>query len=730
MNYFKILIKQIILCTLFLGIVSISHAQPAVEFIRTFHGSGDENFQDIYAVSDSGFIMCGYTRDNFDNWNSFVVRTDCNGETIWSRIYDFPNISNSIIETDEGGFLIGGSGGSFGAMLIDGDGDVIWHRNYGDGVCEAVIELKNGNFLLGGIGGGGRLILIDVEGDPIWDRSDYQGGSRIYALRETDGEAVAAGYGWLGQELRYWTLKVNLEEGEEIWNNLYDHDAQGLCYSLVSSGDGGFALGGGETNRVTLIKIASDGREQFHQRYQRLSQNDMSYCLVKTDDDGYAFVGRGYVGGDDRIRALTIRTTAHGDVRWSQIYDLGEDERFTGESSLWSVVVGYDGAIIAAGSALRRDNGEGLGKDAIIMKLAPEMLHPMVIYHVPNDTVLSVLPGDTTQFIVVAEDEVGQELEYNWFLGESAIAGDTTVTIHWDELGEYLVQCRVANDEYTATVNWHVTVTRLYIDTHSPDSLDIVVRRNTAVDFEVSTRLIGGGFPDYEWRLDGEVLEDAFRDNISILFEHGRNHEVEAWAYLGELSDNVIWQVSMMNMIVDYWPQQLYFEATTNTIIEFMIEPFDPQDESLNILWTVNGDSIGNRTWAFIDFDSIGEQQVAVFVSDSVSSDSMSWTIQVNPNSVDSHDISLLPDIPTLYPPTPNPFNSQTTVRYALPVSGQVRLELFDINGRLVYKLIDQHHAIGWYHVAINCDQLVSGVYFIKMTTDRQVHTQKVLLLR
>lgn len=248
MNCSKPFAASIILCALLSGVLSISYCQPTTEFIRAFHSSGDEAFNDIYAVSDSGFIMCGYTRDTLDNWNSFVVRTDKNGDEIWSRVYNSSTYAKSVIETDDGNFLFGchnrGEDDSqFHAMMIDEGGNIIWQRNYDVGGCEAVIELKNDNFLLGGWGDGeGRLILINDEGDPMWSHYyDIDRGKRIYALRETDGGAVAAGIG--GRPDHFWALKVDLEDGEPIWSQLYD-DVDGFkCYSMVSDEDGGFALG-------------------------------------------------------------------------------------------------------------------------------------------------------------------------------------------------------------------------------------------------------------------------------------------------------------------------------------------------------------------------------------------------------------------------------------------------------------------------------------------------------
>jgi hypothetical protein len=164
--------------------------------------------------------------------------------------------------------------------------------------------------------------------------------------------------------------------------------------------------------------------------------------------------------------------------------------------------------------------------------------------------------------------------------------------------------------------------------------------------------------------------------------------------------------------------------------MEFMIEPFDPQDNSLNILWTLDGDSLADRSWTFINFDSSGFHQVAAYVSDSTESDSMTWNIDVSPNSIELSDLSLLPDTPTLYPPSPNPFNSKVTLRYFLPTSDYVKMELFDLTGRLITSIFEGEQSAGTYEVVHNGDDMVSGVYFVRLTVKDKVNTCKALLLK
>ena len=719
---------KLIMISLLLGYTVTSSAQPPVEFLRNYHAGGDETFHDIYAVSDSSFIMCGYSADSMDNFSSYVLRADRNGEAIWSRTYGDITIANSIIETDDGNFLIGGSGnGQFYAMLIDGEGDIIWRCDYDEGRCLAVIELKNGDFLLGGRGSDGRLILINEDGDPLWDNNYAPGGSEaINALRETDGGAVATGYA--RNPSHFWALKVDLEEGETIWSNNFNEVGGGRGYSMVSSADGGFALSGWKTGVPTgflLLKIDDEGEEQFHHNYQRDYGAEDNYCLVGLDDGGYALVGTAGVR-NGRYAPLAIRTTPQGEVRWRQIYNLSEDERFTGTSWFFSVTKAYDGSIVAAGWATRSEEDQ-FGDDGIIIKLAPEILNPIVMYHSPEDTMLSVLSGDTTQFIVVAEIPLNDSLGYEWFFGDSSLGGDTTVTMEWDELGDYIVQCRVSSFEFTTAITWHVNVTDFYIDSYSPPILNLPIRRNGSIDFSVSTRATADDPVEYVWLLDDEQIADD--DSVSIRFERGREHSVTAVASQGELSDSVTWRVMVNDLIVDYMPAQFDLSVPVDTTFEFELFPFDPNDDSLRFTWTVNGDSISNRSWLLMNFDEQGVYSITVYVSDTTESDSLTWEVNVQPNSIHT-DAPRHPDTPTLQAPTPNPFNSRTRIGYSLPIEAQIDLGLYDISGRRVVTLYSGVRAAGVWSATLDGSDLSSGIYFVGMSIGEQRLLQKVVLVK
>ncbi len=111
-------------------------------------------------------------------------------------------------------------------------------------------------------------------------------------------------------------------------------------------------------------------------------------------------------------------------------------------------------------------------------------------------------------------------------------------------------------------------------------------------------------------------------------------------------------------------------------------------------------------------------------------------TVQVSVGTdVDDTDGSQLPRYFALSQNYPNPFNPTTVIEFALPRASDVRIELFDITGRLVRTLADGPMAAGTYSVTFDGrsssgNQLATGVYFYRLQADSFVATKKMLLMK
>ena len=83
----------------------------------------------------------------------------------------------------------------------------------------------------------------------------------------------------------------------------------------------------------------------------------------------------------------------------------------------------------------------------------------------------------------------------------------------------------------------------------------------------------------------------------------------------------------------------------------------------------------------------------------------------------------------------PNPFNPETSIQYALPEETHVTLEIYDIRGTLMKKLVDSMQPAGDYSVSWDATDLndrpaPSGIYLYRLSTTDYSASRRMILLR
>ncbi len=89
-----------------------------------------------------------------------------------------------------------------------------------------------------------------------------------------------------------------------------------------------------------------------------------------------------------------------------------------------------------------------------------------------------------------------------------------------------------------------------------------------------------------------------------------------------------------------------------------------------------------------------------------------------------------LPDAFVLTQNYPNPFNPSTNIRYELPETAEVRLEVFNLLGERVATLVDTRQEAGRHQVSFDAGSLSSGVYLYRLQAGDFVQTRKLTLIR
>jgi len=197
-------------------------------------GSNDDILTSAIQTSDGGYILGGYsfsgisgnktqqTQGGYDYW---IVKTDAFGTILWDRDYGGfqMDILNSIIQTTDGGYAMGGLSSSdiggdktqplwgwmdFWIIKTDGIGNILWDRDIGGTTSQDefgyIIQTADGGYLLSGtsyssISGDKTennlgseqswVVKIDQFGTKDWDKTLLTSGHDEcgFAIQSSDG---------------------------------------------------------------------------------------------------------------------------------------------------------------------------------------------------------------------------------------------------------------------------------------------------------------------------------------------------------------------------------------------------------------------------------------------------------------------------------------------------------------------------------------------------------------
>ena len=105
-------------------------------------------------------------------------------------------------------------------------------------------------------------------------------------------------------------------------------------------------------------------------------------------------------------------------------------------------------------------------------------------------------------------------------------------------------------------------------------------------------------------------------------------------------------------------------------------------------------------------------------------------TIDLDAGSTDTEDGFELPSAIALEQNYPNPFNPSTQIRFSLPNSSDVQLEVFDMLGRRVASLASGTLPAGTHEVTFDASDLSSGLYLYSIASAGQKITRTMTLVK
>ncbi|MBT5354223.1 MAG: hypothetical protein HOL56_03910 [Flavobacteriales bacterium] len=291
----------------------------------------DEKFFSVEQTTDGGYIVCGYTNPANADPNVYLMKTDGSGDTLWTKVY--PGINGergySVQQTTDGGYI----------------------------VCGTVTDLDLNNILNYG-NQDVYLIKIDDNGLEQWSQTF---GGIFHEYGESVQQTIDGGFIVIGTHHFFDTLSFMNNEftyliktngnGIEQWNYLFgDTMLIGNDYLTISNGesvqqtvDGGYIIcgtsaeldmySGNIIGDVFLVKTDGNGIEQWRENYGGMN-NDLGKSVQQTNDGGYIITGNTESYGSGDYDVYLIKTDGNGLEQWTKTFggtnnDIGRDVQQT-----------------------------------------------------------------------------------------------------------------------------------------------------------------------------------------------------------------------------------------------------------------------------------------------------------------------------------------------------------------------------------------------------------------
>ncbi len=344
------------------------------------------NLHEALQTSDSGFVATGWYMQPGGTQVICLIRTDSNGNTLWTKTFGESEdvIAISMDITSDNGYIISGStyinppdSAKIYVIRTNSNGDTLWTKKYGgignqDSRC--VLETLDGGFIISGetssYGAGSAdmyIIKTDSVGNVEWSRTfGTPNNDYCYSILQT----ADSGYVALGT-LKALTINSDIvlvrlnSQGDSLWTRCYGDLGgtgirQEIGFKIIQNLDRGFAIGGytntfgSGSGEVYCIVTDSLGNLLWSKTYGSYD-TDWGYSILQKADSNYVLCGNTSGFGISTTASYIIETDVNGNVIWSRTY---ED---TYGSVPFSIYQTYDGGYITAGeeNELMKLNAEG-----------------------------------------------------------------------------------------------------------------------------------------------------------------------------------------------------------------------------------------------------------------------------------------------------------------------------------------------------------------------------------
>lgn len=588
--------------------------------------------------------------------------------------------------------------------------EVLWENYYFAASpptqCTSIKQLSDGNYVFVGEMGllypTVLLMKITSTGDVIWGRS-YSDSIATAGIFGTSFDITSnGGYVALGQEMggtHSTVIKAN-SNGDPIWILSYEPPLSFVNpYRIIQTHDGGFFISGTTIDTVPffqgalfIMKIDASGVQQWTEIYYPDYWDIHGGYVEETPDGYYMLCGYGRQNLLDNFDIILTKVDDNGDIIWQNQIQL------PGFQWAGNFRVCTDGGFLISGANQDVHGGtfyfmmmktDSLGILSWMENTDLENAHCADAVETPDGGYLGcgwiTLPGTQTENIYLAKVNADGQLQWQENYGnnlQESIGNSILLTSD----GGYAVGGTAANSAYV-----------LKLDSEPPTEVTVNLTPSTmpiqiptsggSFSYNIALANISTAVQNFDFWSDITLPNfgtipilnvQGLNLQPGITINRDRTQVVPAGAPMGIYTYYAY--VGDYPWVVDYTDSFEFFKTGGDNGV-----PLNPAE------WLTSGEAF--------------EDEV-------------------------SNNPALVPANLVLAPPCPNPFNSETVLRFSLPQAGYISLTLYDVQGREVMDIFDDWKGAGSFEVKVDGSGLSSGIYWVRLTQGNNSAVQKVVYVK
>lgn len=267
-----------------------------LQWAKAYGGSNVDIIYSVIQTADGGYVAAGYSKSPPGFWEDvLLIKTNAVGDTVWTRTFGGTSNNDralSVLQTNDGGFIVIGQTASFGGfqndlyvVKTDSMGMSVWSKIYVGAGTEIGYDIRatnDGGYILAGRAQGygpdstwndAFLIKTDSIGNAQWSKTfGTTGNDFAYCIHQTlDNGYIVCGYSdSLGIFDDCWLYKTD-SLGILQWSKTYGGQGIDLANAVILTSDGGYIIAGYESSysansfNAYLIKTDSAGNSGCHE---------------------------------------------------------------------------------------------------------------------------------------------------------------------------------------------------------------------------------------------------------------------------------------------------------------------------------------------------------------------------------------------------------------------------------------------------------------------------------